>query len=188
MRNDDNFGVRLEFRSEGATSSAMSGTVVFPQESYGESRGVQNCLFFLLREVKPRCEYSKVGQMLFNCVFCLALHSRVFRDAVMIRQKQQLESKRVRTPTGWGAIRRLVGVFSHCNAGGELRELLHDFISEQFHSLAVTDFFIPVDNFFASSANIISRNSFASWLPWLTCSMSLRFASSGIIFLATGFS
>ena len=180
--------MRLEFRSEGASASAVSGTVVFPQESDSESLGAQNCLFFLLREVKPRCEHSKVGHMLFNCVPCLALHSRVCRDSVMIPQKQQLESKRVRTPTDWGAIRRLVGVFSHCNAGGELRELLHDFISEQFHSLAVTDFFVPVNTFFASPANIISRNCFASWLPWLTCSMSLRFASSGIIFLATGFS
>ena len=166
----------------------MPSRVVVPQESYSESLGAHNCLSFLRREVKPRCECSKVGQMLFNCVSCLALHSGRFCDSAMIRQKQQLESKRARTPTGWGAIRRPVGVFSHCNAGGELRELLHGFISEQFHSVAVADFFVPVDNFFASSANIISRNSFASWLPWLTCSMSLRFASSGIIFLATGFS
>ena len=63
----------------------MSDTVVFPQKSYSESLGVHNCLFFLLREVESRCECPNVGQMLFNRVYCLALHSGVFRDSVMIR-------------------------------------------------------------------------------------------------------
>lgn len=78
----------------------MPSCVVFPQESYSEALGAPNCLSFLLRVVRPSSECANVGQMLFNCVSCPTLHSGMFRDSAMIRQKQQLESKRVRTPTG----------------------------------------------------------------------------------------
>lgn len=50
------------------------------------------------------------------------------------------------------------------------------------------DFFVLVDNFSAPRANIISRTSFASRLPRLAWSMSMRFASSGVNCVANGFS
>lgn len=80
-----------------------------------------NCFSFLLGEVKSSCECANVGQMLIKCVSSLALHLGRLLDSAMIQQRQNVKSELAKTLTGWGAIRKPVGVFSLSNVGGAER-------------------------------------------------------------------